>query len=295
MLASLVDEPFSRPGWIFEEKYDGVRMVTYKEGSKISMISRNDIDRANRYPEIVADLKTLKADTLVLDGEVVVFDPKKVSRFQLLQRGQGRPLYAIFDCLFRDGKDLRQEPLYVRHQQLEQVLKPSGTLFLSRVLASNGLKAFQIASKRGMEGIIAKNLESKYVASRSREWLKVKTHQEQEFVIGGFTEPAGARHRFGALLLGLHSRGKLQFVGKVGTGFDEKTLESLYQRLRKTVQKSSPFANEVRERAATFVKPVLVAQISFAEWTHDKKLRQPVYLGLRDDKPAKEVVGEIHA
>jgi len=233
MLATLVDKPFTRPNWIFEEKYDGVRMVAYKEGAKVTLISRNAIDRTARYPEIAAEIKKLKAKTLVLDGEVVVFDKKKVSRFALLQQSKGQPVYAVFDCLYADGKDLRREALSERRKELERVVKPSKAIILSAQLSSDGEKAFQIAARKGMEGIVAKNLASRYVERRSGDWLKVKVHQEAEFVIGGYTEPGGTRSYFGALLLGVYLDGKLHYVGKVGTGFDEKTLSELHKKFQK--------------------------------------------------------------
>ncbi len=290
MLATLADAPFSRPDWIYEEKYDGVRILAYKEGSKVSLVSRNAIDRTARYPEIAAAVAKLKARTLLLDGEVVVFDAGKVSRFQLLQRGKGRPQYAIFDVLYANGQDLRKKPLSFRRDRLERLVHPSSTLLLSSRLARDGKKAFQIAARRGFEGIIAKDLSSIYVEGRSADWLKVKVHLEDEFVIGGFTQPGGSRSYFGALLLGVYSNGRLRYVGKVGTGFDERTLESLHGKFQKLIREKSPFAKDVRERGATFLSPQLIAQISYAEQTKDGKLRQPVYLGLRDDKTAKEVV-----
>ena len=290
MLATLVDAPFAKQNWVFEEKYDGVRILAYKEGSHISLISRNAIDRTTRYPEIAAAVNKLRPQTLALDGEVVVFDSKRVSRFQMLQQGKGRPQYAIFDCLYGNGDDLRNEALSVRRGTLERLVKPSSSLLLSARLASNGLEAFAMASRRGLEGVVGKNLSSVYVQGRSKEWLKVKVHQEDEFVIGGFTEPTGSRHHFGALLLGVYSQGQLRYVGKVGTGFDEETLASLHRKFEGLIREKSPFSSEVRERAVTFLAPRLVAQISFAEWTKDGRLRHPVYLGLRDDKSAKEVV-----
>jgi bifunctional non-homologous end joining protein LigD len=290
MLATLVDAPFKNSNWVFEEKYDGVRILAYKEGSQVSLISRNAINRTARYPEIAAAIGHLKSETLALDGEIVVFDAKNVSRFQLLQQGKGRPQYAIFDCLYADGKDLRNEPLSNRRAALEHVVTPSSTLRLSARLASDGVKAFQIASRRGYEGVVAKNLSSAYVQGRSREWLKVKVHQEDEFVIGGFTEPTGSRKHFGALMLGVYSQGHLRYAGKVGTGFDERTLDSLYRKFHRLIREKSPFSPDVRERGATFLSPRLVAQVSFTERTSDGKLRHPVYLGLRDDKSAKEVV-----
>jgi len=291
MLASLVDEPFWRDHWVFEEKYDGVRILAYKEGPHVSLISRNAIDRTSRYPEIAVALSKLRAETLALDGEIVVFDSRGISRFQLLQQGRGRPQYVLFDCLYRNGEDFRGEPLSVRRAALERLVKPSDVVLLGRRLASDGQKAFRIASRRGLEGIIAKNLRSRYIEGRSLEWLKVKVHQEDEFVIGGFTEPRGARQRFGALLLGVYTDGgRLRYVGKVGTGFDEKVLRSLHRKLQELIQTKSPFSSDPQERGTTFVAPKLVAQISYAEWTEEGKLRHPVYLGLREDKTANEVV-----
>jgi bifunctional non-homologous end joining protein LigD len=290
MLATLVDAPFTKPDWVFEEKYDGVRILAYKEGSRVSLISRNAIDRTERFPEIAAAIQKLKADTLCLDGEVVVFDAKSVSRFQLLQQGKGRPKYATFDCLYASGRDLRREALAMRRTALEGFVTASGPLLLAARLAPDGIKAFQIASKRGLEGVIGKNQRSAYVQGRSKEWLKVKVHHEDEFVIGGFTPPAGSRKYFGALLLGAYVGDKLQYVGKVGTGFDEKTLADLHRKFQKLIRSKSPFASDVKEREATFLSPKLVAQVSFTEWTKDGKLRHPVFLGLRDDKEAQEVV-----
>lgn len=290
MLATLVDAPFTRPNWIFEEKYDGVRMLAYKEGSHLSIISRNAIDRTDRYPQIAKAIVKLKPETLLLDGEIVIFDSKGVSRFQLLQRSKGNPEFAVFDCLYHSGKDLRREPFSSRRSILESLLKRDANLRPSAILGSDGLQAFRIASKRGYEGIIGKNLTSTYESRRSHQWLKVKVHQQQEFVIGGFTAPKGSREDFGALLLGVYDKHGLRFVGKVGTGFDEQTLQSLRQKFQPLIQSKTPFVpDSIRERQVNFLKPKLVAQISFAEWTADDKLRQPVFLGLRDDKSPKQV------
>ena len=292
MLATLADEPFSNPDWIFEEKYDGVRILAYKKGDSVSLISRNAIDRTARYPHIAAAIGKLKPQTLALDGEIVVFDSKHVSRFELLQQKKGTPRYAVFDLLYANGLDFRAEPLSIRRKALEETVTASDCILLSARLASDGLKAFQIASKRGMEGIVAKNLSSRYSESRSTQWLKVKAHMEDEFVIGGFTAPSGSRNYFGALLLGEYSHGELRYAGKVGTGFDEKTLGALYRKFPGLSRKESPFSGEVRERGAKFLSPRLVAQIAYTERTRDGKLRHPVYLGLRDDKKAKDVKPE---
>jgi bifunctional non-homologous end joining protein LigD len=296
MLATLVPEPFHQPNWVYEEKYDGDRMLAYKEAERIRLFSRNEKDRTDRFPRIAEAVRKLRPVTLLLDGEVVVFDARGVSRFQLLQQGKGEPIYAVFDCLYADGKDLRREPLSARRHILEQVVPSKGVLLLSHQLAENGLEAYKIAKRRGYEGLVAKGLSSRYVEKRSKLWLKVKVHQENEFIVAGFTAPEGSRKYFGALLLGAYEEGKLRYVGKVGTGFDEKTLASLYQRFQPLVRSRDPFAEPPPERRVTFLEPRLVAQISYQEWTSDKKLRQPVFLGLRDDKGPEEVVlGEAGA
>lgn len=291
MLATLVDKPFHLPGWIYEEKYDGIRILAFKEGTHVSLITRNNIERMERYPEVAAAVGKLKPRTLLLDGEVVVFDKHNVSHFQLLQQGQGPVKYAVFDCLYRSGKDLRSAPLRERRETLTELLRGggTGTIVLSEELTANGLKAFEVAKKRKLEGLVAKNLESKYLEKRSREWLKVKVNCESEFVIGGYTEPSGSRQYLGALLLGVYEGNSLRYAGKVGTGFDTETLRNLSKKLQKLKQGKSPFADEVREKNATFVRPKLVVQIAYTEWTKDGRLRHPAFLGLRDDKAPHEV------
>ncbi len=292
MLARLVRKPFDRPGWTFEEKYDGYRILAYKEGSRVSLFSRNAIDRTASYPSIAGAISALARRTLVLDGEVVAFDRGGISRFQLIQNAAAKVVYAVFDCLYLDGRDLRREPLSARRAAMEEALARSkGKILIpSKRLARNGLEAFEIAKERGLEGLVAKNLSSPYIEGRSSEWLKVKAHQEEEFVIGGYTEPEGSREHFGALLLGAYENGKLRFIGKVGTGFTQETLASLIRKFRPLVRKSSPFADPPRERDVTYLQPKLVGQFAFQEWTSGKKLRQPVFLGLRNDKNAREVV-----
>jgi bifunctional non-homologous end joining protein LigD len=290
MLATLTREPFNKPGWVYEEKYDGYRILAYKEGQRVRLYSRNAIDRTERFSEIAAAIAKLRPATLLLDGEVSVFDPKGVSRFQLLQNlGTGKSVFAVFDCLYKDGKDLRAQPLSERRVALEKSLSRNKWIVPSARLAADGLEAYRLATQRKFEGLVAKDLASRYVEGRSTSWLKVKVHQEDEFVIGGFTAPSGARNHFGALLLGAYDDGKLRFVGKVGTGFNSESLAMLFKKFRPLVRQQSPFAISPRERDVTFVSPKLVAQISYQEWTADKKLRQPVFLGLRDDKSALEV------
>jgi bifunctional non-homologous end joining protein LigD len=289
MLATLVDEPFHRPKWVYEEKYDGYRILAYKDGASVTLLSRNGLDRTGTFPEIAEAIGRLRDRTLLLDGEAVAFDRRRVSRFQLLQRGSDRHVFAVFDCLFRNGRDLRREPLTVRRAELEEAVRGAPpALLLSRRLAANGLTAYRIARRRGLEGVVAKDASSPYEEHRGFKWLKVKVHQEEEFVVGGFTPPRGSRTHLGALLLGAYRGRDLVYVGKVGTGFSGATLESLARKLRPLIRTRPPFVNPPREKDATWLAPKLVAQIAFQEWTADAKLRQPVFLGLRDDKSPLE-------
>jgi len=289
MLATLVNTPFDRSGWTYEEKYDGDRVLAYKEGNRIRLLSRNGKDRTDRFPAIAAAIRTLIPATILLDGEIVVFDRKGVSRFQLLQQKEGEATYVVFDCLFHNGRDLRREPLCSRRAVMESVIGSGELLVPSHRLAGNGLEAFRIAKSRGYEGLIAKALDSPYVSGRSTQWLKVKVHQEDEFVICGYTKPRGSRQFLGALLLAAYADGTLRYVGKVGTGFDHKTLAALYQRFQPLVRARPVLSDTPRGAGVVFLAPRLIAQISFQEWTADRKLRQPVFLGLRDDKRPEDV------
>jgi bifunctional non-homologous end joining protein LigD len=291
MLATLVREPFHRPGWVYEEKYDGYRIVAYKEGDRVTLFSRNAKDRTSTFPAVAEAVASLSARTLVLDGEVVLFDRHNVSRFQFLQNLSSPPKYAVFDCLYHDGRDLRKEPLSERRTELERVIgkRKDAAVFLSTRLAKNGLKAYQIAQHKGFEGVLAKDEAAPYIQGRSGKWLKFKVHQEDEFVIVGYTAPAGSRQHFGALLLGAYAGAKLQYVGKVGTGFSQDSLASLYRKFKPYIRAKPAVANPAREKDVTYLAPRLVAQISYGEWTNDQKLRQPVFLGLRDDKKPEEV------
>jgi len=284
MLATLVKEPFHRPGWVYEEKYDGDRILAYKEGAAVRLVSRNAKDRTATFPQIAAVIGGLPSTTVLLDGEVVAFDRRGISRFQLLQQGRVEPSYVVFDCLYRNGHDLRREPLEVRRNALEATIGKNGRLPIARRLAENGLAAYRAAKQKGYEGLVAKDLSAPYIEKRSTKWLKVKVHQEDEFVIVGYTAPSGHRSHFGALLLGAYDHGALRYVGKVGTGFSESRLASLSRRFRPLVRKTSPLVDPPREHGVTYLAPRLVAQIAFEEWTADRKLRQPVFLGLRDDK-----------
>jgi DNA ligase D-like protein (predicted ligase) len=288
MLATLVPEPFDRPRWVYEEKYDGFRILAYKEGASVSLLSRNSKDRTQTYPNIAAAVAKLPYRTLLLDGEVVAFDNRQVSRFQLLQEGKVAPLYAVFDCLYENGHDMRAEPLSARRGPMEAAIRGSERLFPSHRLDENGLEAFRVAKAKGYEGMVAKDVTSPYIEGRSRKWLKCKVHQEDEFVIAGYTRPAGSRLHFGALLLGAYQRGQLHYVGKVGTGFNRNLLASLFQQFQPLVRRQPSFVDPPLEKGVTYLAPQLVAQIAYEELTADKKLRQPVFLGLRDDKSAKE-------
>jgi len=288
MLATLADRPFHRPGWVYEEKYDGYRVLAYKEDAQVTLLSRNAKDRTTSFAAVAADVGRLAPRTLLLDGEAVAFDEHLVSRFQLLQKGHGPIVFAAFDCLYIDGRDLRDEPLGVRRAALEGAIAGAERIFPARRLAGNGIAALRVAKRKGFEGLVAKDASAPYVSGRSRRWLKVKVTQTDEFVVVGYTAPTGARSRFGALLLGGFRDDALLCVGKVGTGFSEERLESLWRRFRPLVRPSSALADPPRVSGLTWLEPQLVAQVAYTEWTADRKLRQPVFLGLRDDKSPAE-------
>jgi bifunctional non-homologous end joining protein LigD len=295
MLATLVDAPFHHPGWVYEEKYDGFRFLAYKEGRRVTLLTRNMKDRTEEFADVAKAVAVLPAPTLLLDGEVVIFDRRGISRFQLLQRrmvgeGASAPVFVVFDCLFARGRDLRRLPLSERRAVVEREVRPGPAMMLARRLGTDGFKAFAAASRRGLEGLIAKDGASVYVTgARSPLWRKVKVRAEEEFVIGGFTAPEGSRSHLGALVIGAWADSALRYAGKVGTGFTGKTLDDLSKRLRPLVRASSPFADAPRERGVTWVEPKLVAQIGFTERTGDGRLRHPTFLGLRNDKSATDV------
>ena len=290
MLATLAEAPFHLPGWVYEEKYDGIRGLAVRMNGRVQLWSRNMIDRTASFPAVVKALEKLKGGDFLLDGEVMVLDEEGISRFQLWQQG-AEAVFAIFDVLVREGESLMHWPWRERRKVLEAMVPEGGkgALRRSRLLELDGLKAYQYAVDHGWEGIIAKDAESVYEpGKRSRSWLKVKVRKESEFVIGGFTAPKGSREDFGALLVGLYDGSALRYCGKVGTGFNAKMLASLGAKLRKLQLAESPFTGAPRFRDATWVRPELVAQLAFHEWTGDGKLRHPAFLGLRDDKKATE-------
>jgi bifunctional non-homologous end joining protein LigD len=291
MLATLVHEVPTGPHWVFEEKYDGIRALAVRRRGAVRLYSRTL--RELTFADIARDVVSLPGRDLVLDGEIVALDRRGVSRFQLLQRlGKDRvtPRYAVFDRLEDDGRSLFRVPLDDRRAALERLLpERRGTLLLARRLPRDGARAYAMAKEKGWEGIIAKDDRSLYEPGRrSRAWLKIKVRKESEFVIGGYTPPAGARPHFGALLVGLYDRERLRYVGKVGTGFTHETLGMLAAQLTSLRTPHSPFDPPLRMSEATWVQPRLVAQVAFAEWTADGKLRQAAFLGLRTDKPPEE-------
>jgi DNA ligase D-like protein (predicted ligase) len=295
MKAVLSDERFSDPGWIFERKLDGIRCLAIRDGGAVTLLSRTKHSLDERYPEIAEALARDRCERFALDGEVVAFDKGVTSFSRLQQRGQARVavfLY-VFDAVHLDGEDISDLPLRERKARLRNALAFKGPVRFSRHRNESGEEMYSEACRKGLEGIMAKRADSPYRHGRSRDWLKLKCSHEQELVIGGFTAPQGSRSDFGALLVGYNEDGSLSYAGKVGTGFDRRTLATLGAMLRDLETDSPPFADvHPVPRGTHWVRPELVAQIGFTEWTRDGRLRHPRYLGLRDDKPAEEVVRE---
>ena len=296
MKAVLWDEPFSDPAWIFERKLDGVRCLAHRDGSGVRLLSRTDRSMNADYPELVEALAADPCSDFVVDGEVVALDSRGVTSFARLQR-RGKERVAIFlylfDLLRHDGADLRDLPLRERKARLQRALRFRDPIRFTAHRKEHGERLFEEACRKGLEGVVAKRADSPYRATRSRDWLKFKCHAEQELVIGGFTAPQGSRTDFGALLVGYFEGNSLRYAGKVGTGFGRSTLAELGAKLRELETEASPFADaHPVPRGTHWVQPELVAQIGFAEWTRDGRLRHPRYLGLRHDKPAREVVRE---
>jgi DNA ligase D-like protein (predicted ligase) len=294
MKAVLTDERFSDTGWIFERKLDGIRCLAFKDGDAVRLRSRNDLSLNGRFPEIAAALERDPATDVILDGEIVAFDGAQTSFARLQQRGE-RPtpvFFYVFDILRAAGEDVTAEPLRERKALLRRSLAFADPIRLTTHRNRDGEAYFAEACRKGWEGLIAKRADAPYTHGRSRDWLKFKCSAEQELVIGGYTAPRGSRTDLGALLLGHYADGELRYAGKVGTGFTRATLRDLADRLAPLRRDRSPFADEVRVRDATWVEPRLVAQIGFSEWTRDGRLRHPRFLGLREDKAARDVVRE---
>ena len=296
MKAVLTDDRFDDPGWIYERKLDGIRCVAIRDGGATTLLSRNDLSLNGRYPEVAAALDAQHTERFVVDGEVVAFDRGQTSFARLAARGRHDvPVYLyLFDILWLDGHDVRELPLRTRKRLLRDGLTYGGPLRLSPHRNEHGVAYFEEACRKGWEGVIAKRADSPYRETRSKDWLKFKCAQGQELVIGGFTAPQGSRTDFGALLLGVYDGGDLRYAGKVGTGFDTETLHELGARLGalRTDRPAFAGAGAIKERHVTWVRPDLVAQVGFTEWTRDGRLRHPRFLGLREDKAAREVVRE---
>lgn len=296
MLATLTEKYFSDPEWIFEPKLDGVRCLAFKKGTNVRLISRNRLSLNDRYPEVASAIGKLEVAEAILDGEVAVVSGG-VSRFQSLQRhlleGGGALVYFVFDAPQLAGHDLTRLPLMQRKEILARVVTASETIELVSHRAGSGEAFLEEACNNGWEGLIAKRSDAPYVAGRSKEWLKFKCSKEQEFVVGGFTDPQGARVGFGALLVGYFQDGELRYAGKVGTGYNRPLLLALTQQLEPLMQEESPFAGKPAVRKGVhWVKPEMVVQVGFSEWTRDGRLRHPRFLGIRDDKTAADVVRE---
>jgi DNA ligase D-like protein (predicted ligase) len=305
MKAKLTDRPFSDPGWVFERKLDGIRAAVRREGGEVTLTSRTGKPLTGAYPELVEALESEPAAEFAADGEIVAFDGSRTS-FERLQgrmgihdprlaRLSGIPVYLyLFDLLEFEGHDLTGLPLRKRKGALRRAFSFNGPVRYTPHRNERGEEFFAEACAKGWEGLIAKRADSPYRHGRSGDWLKLKCSFEQELVVGGFTPPQGSRQRFGALLVGYHEDGELRYGGKVGTGFSQRTLAELGDQLEALEVADCPFTRGTGlPRQARWVAPRLVAQVAFGEWTRDGKLRHPRYLGLREDKPADEVVREV--
>ncbi len=305
MLATLTKEYFSRNDWLYEHKFDGERCLVIKKKGKVYLVSRNQKSMNNTYPELVDALLKQKADNFIIDGEIVSKNKAGVSDFQLLQgrinsqagttKEKSIPIqYCIFDLMYVAGYDIRNLPLYARKELLKKLLDYNKMLVYTEHKVGNGVAFFKKACQLKWEGLIAKRIDGTYVGVRSHDWLKFKCIMQQELVIGGYTKPKGARTYFGALLVGYYDKGKLVYAGKVGTGYTQTVLEMLGKKLAKITTAKCPFSNYDGETKDIFwVKPVMVAEVHFANWTQANKLRVGRYKGLRDDKDAKDVVKEV--
>jgi len=305
MLATLTDDHFSDPDWIYERKFDGIRCLVFRDGEGVRLMSRGEKNMNDTWPELVDDLERTACKDFVADGEIVTFDGD-VTSFQRLQQRSGIhdadearasdiPVYLyLFDLIHVDGQDVTQLELRDRKAVLRRAID-FGALDRTRLTEhrnEEGEKYYREACDKGWEGVIAKDAHSTYVHSRSKKWLKFKCVHQQELVIGGYTEPQGSRIGFGALLVGYYDGDDLRYAGKVGTGYDDETLEELGERLEKIERETSPFNDEVDEKGVHFVTPELVGEFGFTEWTHAGKLRHPRFLGLRHDKDPEDVVRE---
>lgn len=305
MLATLTHDYFSDAGWIYERKLDGERCLVFREGRRLQLLSRNRRVLNDTYPELAEALAAALPPRCVVDGEVVAFNGR-VTSFSRLQRrigisdprqarASGVKVYLyLFDILHLEGYDVTRLPQRRRKQLLKGAVAFADPLRYTAHRNEAGEAYHQEACRRGWEGIIAKDAAGRYVHGRSRRWLKFKCGSRQELVIGGYTEPSGSRHGFGALLLGYYEDGALRYAGRVGTGFDHALLEELHARLRGMIRKRCPFEDcaGAEGRGVHWVAPRLVGEVGFTEWTGDGRLRHPRFLGLREDKRPTDVVRE---
>jgi bifunctional non-homologous end joining protein LigD len=305
MLAQLLHFPadagvLRRGRWVYERKLDGLRCIAVKDGPRVDLWSRNRLSFNHRFPALAEALGRLPVSTYVLDGEVVAFAGEQTS-FQLLQSGRSEPVLVAFDLIHLLGRETTELPLVSRAELLRQTFAtgPSdfggASLRVSEHLEGAPDDLMADACARGWEGIVAKKADSLYRSGRSPDWRKMKCTASQELVIGGWTEPGGARTGFGAILVGYYAGDRFVYAGKVGTGFDERTLRSLHAELQELELPAPPFADPPKERGAHWARPELVAEVAFTEWTRDGRLRHPSFQGLRDDKPAPSVVRETPA
>jgi bifunctional non-homologous end joining protein LigD len=307
MAATVADHPPRGADWYFEVKWDGVRAIAFIDQEEVRLQARSGARCERQYPELATIHHHIAAERAILDGEIAVLDAKGVSQFHLIQPRiantdpnsiahlvRSTPVvYFVFDVLYLDGYDLRQVPLAARRELLEAIVTSGPVLRISEAFPGAGEEMLEAARETGLEGILAKHGASSYEPRRSREWLKIKIVTRQEFVIGGFTEPQGDRDYFGALVLGTYENDKLRWVGNAGTGFDQRLLASLYGKLKPLITETCPFAERPRpDKGMTWVAPELVCEVKFANWTQDGRLRAPVFLGLRNDKPAAAVQRE---
>jgi len=309
MMATLTEQRFSDPDWIYERKLDGIRCLAFRQGKDVRLLTRNRLSANDRYPEVVEALAGQAERAFIVDGEVVAFQGRETS-FSLLQRrpqtvdpetgrrSRVRIFLHVFDVLHVAGYDVTSVQQIHRKVLLRRMLRYGGALRYTSHRRGNGDAFWREACVKGWEGLIAKRADAPYEHRRSPAWLKFKCVNEQELVIGGFTEPQGSRQGFGALLVGYRQGSDFVYAGKVGTGFDEATLRDLTKRLTAIERATAPFTRGVEKlplRGVHWVKPVLVGQVGFAEWTGDGRLRHPRFLGLRSDKAAKDVVREVPA
>ncbi len=304
MLATLTNKRFSDPAWIYECKFDGERAITHVHNKAIKILSRNQQDLNSTYPDLVKAFQGIKSKSFIVDGEIVAFE-NNVTSFSRLQKRLGvkeislkealqTPVYYyLFDILYLDGFDLRQLPLKSRKTLLNKALSYKDPLRPTEGIMREGEEYYRNACKQGWEGLIAKRLDSSYQPRRSSDWLKFKCHKSQEFIIIGYTPPKGSRKGFGALLVGYYKNDQLCYAGKVGTGFTDDLLLALKEKMDKYVISHLSLTEKIRESSSvTWVKPVLVGEFDFTEWTKAGKLRHPRFKGLRTDKKATEVIRE---